>query len=213
MKSYKQQTYDELENWLGNESYRVKNGKKCKEEKLGFWKHSDDERYQWALNGLKNAIQTGHESRRFIEQGRKLGNEYGKKNIKHCRTKTAVQKQKESASYIVEQLSLDGRHVKFWNGIKSFDDSEFNYKTIKIHIENNTPYMNYLWKFEKTSNKKHKKSEWTCEKIKEVALLCSYKYEFKTKYQQAYHIAKKLNIFNDVTSHMKRPKAKNQYTK
>ena len=45
-----------------------------------------------------------------------------------------------------------------------------------------------------------------------MALLCSYKAEFKTKYQQAYSKAKELGIFTEVTKHMKRPKAKNQYT-
>lgn len=213
MKSYKQQTYDELESWLGDESYRVKNGKRCKEEGLGFWKHSTQERYKWALDGLQKAIKSGHESGRFIEQGKRLGTKYGKESSKFLRTNHAIKKQKESASYIVEQLSLDGIHIKFWNGVKSFNNSEFNYSTIKKHIKNATPYMNYLWRFEKISNKNHKKSEWTFEKIKEVALLCAYKAEFKIKYQQAYHKAKELNIFNEVTSHMVRPKAKNQYTK
>jgi hypothetical protein len=83
---------------------------------------------------------------------------------------------------------------------------------INTAIQNKTEYKGYFWRYKKTTNKNHRKSEWTDIKIKEVALLCSYKAEFKTKYQQAYSKAKELGIFTEVTKHMKRPKAKNQYT-
>ena len=200
--SIKQQSYNELECLLGADSYRVKNGKKSSVSKVATF----ESRSKGGIKSGNKNKESGH----WADIQKKYSSENGKKNIKHTKTKVAKQKQKESASYIIEQLSLDGTHIKFWNGTSSFDDSEFNYSTIKSHIQNNTSYMNYKWRFEKITNKKHRKSEWDANKIKEVALLCSYKAEFKKKYQQAYNKAKQLGIFAEVTNHMKRPNSKKQ---
>lgn len=197
--------YNEIESALGECSFKHKNGKKSPVSNVATF---ESRSRGGIVSGNKNK-ESGH----WAKVQLKFSSENGKKNIKYTQTKEARTKAIESASYIIEQLSLDRTHIKFWNGIKSFDDSGFTYASIKKHIQNQTKYKGYLWRFEKISNKNHKKSEWTTKKIKEVALVCSYKAEFKSKYQQAYWKAKELGIFDSVTKHMKRPKAKNQYTK
>jgi hypothetical protein len=167
--------------------------------------------YKSRSSGGKTRVMQNKKSGYWVEMTEKYSSENGKKNIKHCQTKYAKIAQQNSASYIIEQVK-NNSVVKTWKGTKSFKGSQFNYATIKKHIQNKTEYKEYFWRYKKTTNKNHRKSEWTDIKIKEVALLCSYKAEFKTKYQQAYSKAKELGIFTEVTKHMKRPKAKNQYT-
>jgi hypothetical protein len=152
------------------------------------------------------------ESGYWIRITEKYSSDNGKKNIKHTKTKYAILAQKNSASYIIEQLK-NNNVVKTWYGTRSFNNTEFTYKSVKAHIKTKTIYKGYFWRYKKITNKNHRKSIWDIDMIKDAALLCSNKAEFKRNYQQAYYKAKEFNIFDEVTKHMKRPKAKNQYTR
>ena len=131
----------------------------------------------------------------------------------YLNSEESVKAQSKSASFIFSQYTLDNVFVKDWHGKKSIDASEFNYGTVRRWCDTDRPYNGYLWKLKKSTKKQQRPSKWNKESIKEVALKCTYKQEFKTTYQQAHNMAKKLGIFDEVTSHFKRPKAKNQYSK
>jgi hypothetical protein len=160
--------------------------------------------YKSRSSGGKTRVMQNKKSGYWVEMTEKYSSENGKKNIKHCQTKYAKIAQQNSASYIIEQVK-NNSVVKTWKGTKSFKGSQFNYATIKKHIQNKTEYKEYFWRYKKTTNKKHRKSIWTDIKIKKVAKQCSYKAEFRKNYQQAFYMAKQLGIFEEVTSHMKRP--------
>lgn len=164
-------------------------------------------------NGGKTRIIQNKKSGYWEEMTKKYSSINGKKNIKHTKTKYALLAQKNSATWTFEQLKEDGSVVKTYRGVKSFDNTKYTYASVRFHCDTKTLYKGYYWRIKNKTNKNHKKSQWTESSIKKAAKECSYKAEFKGKYQSAYHLAKRLGIFDEITKHMKRPKAKNQYTK
>lgn len=163
--------------------------------------------------GGKNSYMIKKSSGLDKELGKVIGTKYGKDNIKHTKTKYAILAQRNSASYVYEKVKEDGNIVKTFIGKKSFIGSQYNINSVTKHCHFGTMYKGFYWRIKKKTNKNHRKSEWNAKMIKKVAKECSYKAEFKQKYQQAYFLSKRLGIFEDITKHMKRPKAKNQYTK
>ena len=196
--SIKQQSYNELENLLGDVSYRVINGKKSPVSNVATF----ESRSKGGSTRAKENLESGY----WEEFTKKYSSENGKKNIKYAHTPEAKQKHKESTLYIVEQLSLDGTHIKFWTGTSSFDNSGFIYGTVKFHCVKNTEYKGYKWRFEKKSAKgEFRPSQWTFDTINPIALSCSTKVEFKEKYPYVVSKARELGIYDDITKHMKRP--------
>ena len=162
--------------------------------------------------GMTN-VKNNHIQTLGKQWGSVCGKKYGSDNIKHTNTKYARLAQRNSASYIFEQFKDDGTVVKTWKGKLSFKNSDYTFASVRNHCYFGTKYKGYNWRIKKSTNKNHRTSVWNKENIKNVANECGYKAEFKQKYQQAYTMAKRLGIFEDVTKHMKRPKAKNQYSK
>jgi hypothetical protein len=163
--------------------------------------------------GGKTNVRNNHIQTLGKEWGSICGKKYGKSNIKNTHTTYARLAQRNSASYIFEQFKDDGTVVKTWKGKLSFKNSDYTFASVRNHCYFGTKYKGYNWRIKKSTNKNHRSSVWNKETIKKAAKECSYKAEFKQKYQQAYRMSKRLCIFEDVTKHMKRPKAKNQYTK
>jgi hypothetical protein len=164
-------------------------------------------------DGGKTRVIQNKKSGYWDEMHKKYSSENGKKNIKYTKTKYALLAQKNSATWTFEQLKEDGTIVKTYRGKKSFDNTIYNFSSVRYHCDTKTLYKGYYWKIKTKTNKNHKKSAWTKESIKKAAKECSYKAEFRRKYQQAYFLSKRLGIFDSITKHMKRPKTKNQYTK
>lgn len=169
--------------------------------------------YKSRSKGGKTNLKTGHIQNLGKEWGKIIGKQFGKVNIKFTKTKYAIKAQQNSATYIFEQLNDNNKVVKTWKGKKSFTNSPFNFNSVRNAIYSNKKYKNYYWRIKKSTNKKHRVSKLNKEQIQMFANDCSYKAEFKRKYPQAYYMAKRLGIFEKITKHMKRPKAKNQYTK
>jgi hypothetical protein len=133
-------------NNLSDDKFSIANLTRSENGKLTIEKNSSDNARS---KGGQNNKRSGHMSKIGKQYGSIIGKKYGKQNgIKVAATGLGTKAAVEITKTSIEQLTLDGKHIKYWDKMNDCKRAGYSISSISRCCNGIAKSANgYLWKF------------------------------------------------------------------